>query len=354
MLERLWWRLDRALDEKGIYYSALLGGIAALRAGCTAVVDHHASPNAIPGALDRVAEAMDALGLRACLCYEVSDRDGEERARAGIAENARFLAKVAGGRGGRLTGKFGLHASFTVSDRTLAAARAAAQETGAGFHLHCAEGPEDGAHSRVHHGQRVVERLLGQGILGPDTILAHCVHVGAEEIGLLAETGTAVSHQPHSNMGNAVGWAPILRMQERGVPVVLGTDGYNWDMIEAMRTAAALHAHMTGEPGAGVAEFAGVLLQNNAALASRIWGAPVGRLEPGALADLVLWEYCPPTPLTAANLPWHLQFGLASSRVHTVLVDGRVVLEDRRLPGLDEAAIAAGALPVALATWERF
>lgn len=355
VLERLWWRLDKALDDRGTYLSAAMGGIAALRAGCTTVIDHHASPNAIDGALDWVAEAMVALGLRAALCYEVSDRDGEARAQAGIKENVRF-AKALGQGGGasRLAAKFGLHASFTVGPATMAAAVKAEEPLGIGFHIHCAEGPEDGAHAKVHYGRKVVQRLLDERILGERTILAHCVHIDEEEMGLLAETKTTVSHQPHSNMGNAVGWAPILRMRERGVRVALGTDGYNWDMIEAMRTAAALHAHSTRVPGAGVGEFAGVLCGGNAALASQIFGRPIGVLEPDAAADIILLDYFPPTPVNGGNLPWHIQFGMHGAQVHTVMVDGQVVMRARQILGLDEAMLAREAQAVAVGTWGRF
>lgn len=353
VLERLWWRLDRALDHRAVYFSAALGGVAALRAGCTTIFDHHASPSAIDGSLDRVAEATQALGLRAALCNEVSDRDGPVRARQGIAENVRFARQVQ--RGGRLAAKFGLHASFTLTDETLGLVQLAEAELGAGFHIHCAEGPEDGAHARVHHGKSTVQRLLDEGVLGPRSIVAHCVHIDDAEMGLLAESGTTVTHQPHSNMGNAVGWARTLRMRERGVKVALGTDGYTWDLLESMRTAAALHAHETGAPGAGVGEFADVLLRGNAALASATFGRPIGRLEPGAAADLILVDYFPPTPLSAGNLPWHLQFGLHAPLVHTVLVDGRVVLRDRQVLGVDEEALAREAREVvAPAVWERF
>lgn len=352
VLERLWWRLDKALDNRGNFLSAALGGIAALRAGCTTVIDHHASTNAIAGSLDQVAEAMEALGLRAALCYEVSDRDGPARAEAGIQENIRFGRLVTGG--GLLAAKFGLHASFTVGERTLAAARAAEADLGVGFHIHCAEGPEDGAHARLHHGKKVVRRLLDEGVLGERTILAHCVHIDEEEMGLLAETGTTVSHQPHSNMGNAVGWARVLLMKERGVRVALGTDGYTWDMIESMRTAAVLHSHSTGIPGSGVAEFAGILFGNNACLASGIFGRKIGVLEPGAAADIVLADYFPPTPVHTGNLPWHVQFGIYSPQVQTVIVNGRIVMKDRQILGLDEAQLSREAQGVARQTWKRF
>ncbi|MDF2631102.1 MAG: putative chlorohydrolase/aminohydrolase [Symbiobacteriaceae bacterium] len=354
VLERLWWRLDRALDHEGVRISALLGGIAALRAGCTTVIDHHASPNCIDGSLDQVAQATERLGLRACLCYEVSDRDGPEKAAAGIAENVRFarsLGARAGGAGPgagpvpRLAAKFGLHAAFTLLDSTLAAARRAEADLGLGFHIHCAEGPEDrGAPARLHQA----------GILGPATLVAHSVHIDEADMALLAETGTTVSHQPHSNMGNAVGWSRVADMAARGVRTALGTDGYTFDMLESMRTAAALHAHETGRPGAGVAEFAKVMLRGNAALASAIFGRRVGALAPGATADIILLDYFPPTPIDAGNLPWHLQFGLSAPQVQTVWVGGRRVLEAREVPAVDEIALARRALDVAAATWERF
>ncbi len=352
VLERIWWRLDKALDDRGVYLSAALGGIAALRSGCTTVIDHHASPNAIGGSLDLVGEAMEALGLRACLCYEVTDRDGPERARAGVEENARFARQMPSG--GRLAAKFGLHASFTVGPETMDLARRAEFDLGIGFHIHCAEGPEDGAHSRSTYGRSVVRRLQDEGILGPRTILAHCVYVDEPEMGLLAESGVTVSHQPHSNMGNAVGWAQMLRMQERGVKIALGTDGYTWDMIESMRTAAALVSHQSRVPGAGVGEFANVLLGRNAQLASSIFGRKLGVLEPGAAADIIALDYFPPTPLTAGNLPWHIQFGMYGAQVHTVVVDGQVVMRDRVIPGLDELELAEEARRVAVGTWERF
>ncbi|HYG60168.1 MAG TPA: amidohydrolase family protein, partial [Symbiobacteriaceae bacterium] len=186
------------------------------------------------------------------------------------------------------------------------------------------------------------------------SIVAHCVHVDEADMDLLASSGATVTHQPHSNMGNAVGRAPVLSMQERGVRTALGTDGYTWDLLETMRTAAVLHAHATGAPGAGVGEFGRMLLAGNATLASAIFGHPVGAIAPGAAADLVLWDYHPPTPFTPGNLPWHMQFGMAAPLVHTVWVGGRCALRDRQVPGIDEAALAAEAHALALGVWRRF
>ncbi len=139
ILQRVWWRLDRALDEASVRASALRGGLDALLAGTTTIVDHHASPNFIDGSLDVIADALAELGVRSVLCYEVTDRDGPERAAAGVAENRRFLAHPR-----RLArGMMGAHASFTLSDETLAACADAARAAGAGVHIHVAEDAAD-------------------------------------------------------------------------------------------------------------------------------------------------------------------------------------------------------------------
>lgn len=371
ILERVWWRLDRALTRDAVRLSALIGLGESLRRGVTAVNDHHASPNAIPGILDDVAWAVRQAGVRACLAYEVTDRNGPEGARQGIEENVRFLRSIAqapgggapGGAGGGVTraggllaGRFGLHASFTVSGETLAACqREAAGLQGAfpGFHLHLAEGPEDPADSLLSSGRRTVHRLAAARVLGPGTFVAHGVHLDPEEVALLAETRTVLTHQPQSNMGNAVGWARVLAMRERGVRVALGTDGYTPDMLETVRAAATLHSHMTGIPSAGAEEFARMLLVDNPAILGPVWGERLGVLEPGAAGDVVVLSYHAPTPITPANLFSHVVFGLSAVHVESAVVAGRVVLQKGRIQGFDEAAAAAEARALVAEVWRR-
>ncbi len=355
VLERVWWRLDRALTREAVRLCALYGLADCLRCGVTAVNDHHASPGAIPGILDEIAGAATTLGVRVCLAYEVTDRHGPEGARAGIDENVRFI-EAAASAGPLVAARFGLHASFTLSDETLQACRRAAEGLGGrfpGFHVHLAEGPEDPADSLLRSGRRTVHRLAAAGILGPRTFAAHAVHLDAEEVALLSATGTVVTHQPHSNMANAVGWARILAMRERGVRVALGTDGYTCDMLETLRTAAALHSHSTATPSAGVADFTDILLRANPSLLGELWGVSLGRLEPGAAADLVVSSYRPPTPLTAENAAFHLFYGMSVAHVESVVVAGLPVMENRRIVGIDEAELAREARRVASAVWAR-
>jgi putative selenium metabolism protein SsnA len=355
VLRNLWWRLDRALDLEDCRYSALVVLIDAVRHGTTTLIDHHASPGAVSGSLAVLAEAVREVGVRACLCYEVSDRDGEAVAREGIAENERFIARCRSEKDGLLRGLFGLHASFTVGDATLARAVEAGQELGAGFHVHVAEAASDQEHCLREHGVRVVERLHSSGVLGADSIAAHCVHVDDHEVALLADSGTAVAHNAQSNMNNAVGVADLVGMQARGVRVGLGTDAMTVDMREEARVALWAQRLARKDPATGFAEVASALLRNNPAIASRLWGRRLGEIGVGVAADMVVLDYHSPTPLEAANFAGHLLFGLAGAAVDATVVAGRVLLENGRLAlDLDENEVAARARERARALWSRF
>ena len=359
ILRRLWWTLDKALDADGVSLSALVCLVDAIRHGTTTLIDHHASPNVIAGSLDLIADAVIQSGLRACLCYEVTDRDGPAKAQAGIEENVRFLRRMreqrpeTGDR--RLAATFGLHASLTLSDETLAACVDAAAGLNTGFHIHAAEGMADQNDSLSKYGQRTIDRLASRGILGPQTIVAHAIAIDAWEMGLLRETGVWVSHQPRSNMNNAVGVADVPAMLRGGVKVVLGNDGFSNNMFTEMKTAYLLHKAWRSDPRVATGnEIAQMAWTNNAALARQFFPKPIGELTPGAYADIILLDYAPITPLTPANLPWHVLFGADGSHVTTTMVAGQLLMVQRKLLFLDEQAIAARSREVASQTWQRF
>jgi len=358
ILERLWWRLDKQLTLEDVRYSALVCLADAIRHGTTTLIDHHASPFAIEGSLDVIADAVVTSGVRASLCYEVSDRDGPDPARAGIAENARFLRRMRNDPHPQLAGSFGLHASLTLSDATLADCVAARDEIGdgaGGFHIHGAEGIADVEDSLVKSGKRAIARLGASGILGPRTIVAHAVHADAAEIELLAETGTWVTHQPRSNMNNAVGFAQVEAMLAAGVKVALGNDGFSNNVAAEMKVAYLTHKLVQGDPRAMPGDLVMRLAYDaNAELARVFWpDRTLGVLAPGAVADLVLIDYHPTTPLTAGNLPWHLIFGYEASAITTTMSAGHLLMRDRRLLTLDEAEITARSRELAAALWER-
>lgn len=357
ILAKLWWPLDRALDEETVRLSAQVLLIDAIRSGTTTLIDHHASPNFIDGSLDVIAGAVAEAGNRAVLCYEVTDRDGDARAQAGIRENERFLSRVQDGEnvGGRIGALFGLHASLTLSPTTLDACRAA-NTTNAGFHIHVAEHEADEYDSLQKYGTRTVDHLYNHGILGPDTIVAHAVHTDTREASLLAETGTWVSHQPRSNMNNGVGVTPVESLLRAGVNVCLGTDGFPHAMWEEARFAYMLQKvhHRDPRRMAGDVVY-DMLTTNNASLAAKHFPeATLGTLEEGAHADIIFVDYHPFTPLTAGNLPWQVIFGFHERMVTTTIVGGQILMLNRNLLTIDEERIAAQAREAAPALWERY
>jgi putative selenium metabolism protein SsnA len=352
ILRKLWWPLDKALTEDDIRYSALVCLLDAIRHGTTLLVDHHASPNAIDGSLDILEEAVEQAGLRAVLCYEVTDRDGPERMKAGIDENVRFLKKI---KSPLIAGTFGLHASLTLSDASLDECRES-NPSGVGFHIHVAEGDADQLDSLEKSGMRVVSRLFSHGILGSHSILAHCVRVDEHEIEILAESNSWVTHQPRSNMNNAVGVAPVGLMIEAGVRLGLGNDGFSNSMWEEWKAAYLLHKLWYRDPqrmsGNQVVDLA---VYNNAALASTLFNeAGIGTIAPGASADLIFVEYHPFTPLTVENLPWQILFGFRDSMVTATIVRGKMLMKDRQLLTLDEDDITAKATQLAAKVWKRY
>ena len=356
ILEKLWWRLDRALLAEDVKYSASVCLVDAIKHGTTTLIDHHASPSALEGSLDQIAEAVSESGLRASLCYEVTDRNGPDEAKAGIAENVRFLRAAKEMGNPLLAASFGLHASLTLSDETLADCVTAAQGLDTGFHIHAAEGVSDQEDSLHKSGKRVVERLHDSGILGPKSILVHCVHVDAVEMEILRDTGTWVTHQPRSNMNNAVGVAPVETMLHGGVKVGMGNDGFSNNMWAEWKAAYLVHKVWHGDPRrAGGYDIVKMAVTNNAALAGVFWPeAPLGEISPGASADLILVDYHPFTELTAGNLPWHILFGFEASAVTATMVGGKWLMRDRKLLTLDEEAIAARARELSAAVWQRY
>lgn len=354
ILERLWWRLDKVLTLEDVYLSAMVAMIDCIRNGTTTIFDHHSSPGAVMGSLFRIAQAAHQTGLRSCLCYEVTDREGEEVADLGIEENRAFLLYCRESGNSLLKGLFGLHASFTVGNRTMTRCTDAATEFGTGFHIHVAEAASDQAQCELEYGKRVVRRLHDLGILGGRTIAAHCVYVDSSEIDLLRKTRTNVIHNPESNMGNAVGCAPVLDMVHRGVHVGLGSDGYTCDMFESLKVANMLHKHQTGQPSAGWAEPPAMLFAENSRIASECFGRSVGKLSPGAAADLIVLDYDSPTPMRAANIDAHVLFGISGRAVDTTIIDGRVVMQNRKLLTIDEPETMAKARVAAARLWQRF
>ncbi len=351
ILENLWWRVDRRLDLPEIRSSAYTTYIDCIRNGVTTFFDHHASAGRVQGSLFAIADAALELGIRTSLCYEVSDRDGDAVAQDGMRENADFMAYARQQKNELIKGLFGLHASFTLSDKTLE--QCAAAGGGAGFHVHVAEGIEDLKDSREKYGKRVVERLYSLDILGPNTIAVHCIHIDEHEMDLLRETETNVVHNPESNMGNAVGYSAAVQMLKKGILVGLGTDGYTTDMLESLKVANILHKHQLQDPNAAWAESPQMLFANNAAICAKYFESPLGVIKEGALADIIVVDYDAPTPVTGANFNSHILFGMMGRNVVSTMINGKFVMRDRELLTADAERLYAESREVAKSFWNR-
>ncbi len=351
VLEKLWWKLDNTLTPEDVYYSAIIPLLECVRNGVTTIIDHHESQGFQAGSLDTLQKAVDAVGIRAALCLGASDRYG--KGRAGVAENERFLNKLQARPSRRVVGMVGLHAAFTVNDDTLGRSVAAAQKYGAGLHIHCAEDMADQKDSLKKYNLRVVARLKKFAALGEKTLLVHCVHIDEKEMNMIRASNSNVVHNPESNMNNAVGCADILRMMKKGIVVGLGSDGMSSDMLAQMRCAYLLQRHDKHDPRLAFCEGPAMLLDNNAAIATKIFAKKLGKLETGAPADIVMMDYVPPTPLVRGNFLGHLLFGMVDATVDTVICDGNVLLRHKKLVGIDEGLICEKSRRLAAKFWKR-
>lgn len=340
VLDGQWWTIDRHLTLEQTKYSAIDTFISSIRNGVTTVFDHHASFGHIQDSLFTIAEVAKELGVRSCLCYEVSDRDGMEKARESVMENERFIRHALRDDSGMLAGMMGMHAQFTISDATMELA-AAHKPEGVGYHIHVAEGIEDLHHCLKTYGKRIVDRLMDWNILGEKTLLGHCIYINGHEMDLIKDTGTMVVHNPESNMGNACGCPPTMELIHRGVLTGLGTDGYTHDMTESYKVANVLHKHHLCDTNAAWGEVPQMLFENNAKIANRYFKAPLGVLKAGAAADVIVADYNPPTQLDKTNINGHILFGLTGRDVVTTIANGRVLMKDREIKVIDiEEAMA--------------
>ena len=334
ILQYVWWNLDKRLDLEMIEASALASAIYCAKSGVTFVIDHHASPFAIKDALSTIAKAFDRVGIAHMLCYELSDRDGEGPCKEGLAETDRFLAS---GNQGHV----GLHASFTVGDELLQDAIALAKKHDTGLHIHVAEDRADQEDTLAKYGKRVVERLADAGALElSKSILCHCIHLSDHEKELMRQSGVWVAQNVESNQNNNVGLTGYASITDN---VILGTDGMHSDMLRSAKAA-----FLAGQDTEGIG-FDGVY--------RRFRDVHRYTREFGAAGDdennLVVLDYDAPTEVTADNFLGHFVFGLDARHVETVICKGRVIVENRRISTVDEAAVLTYAREMGKKLWDK-
>jgi putative selenium metabolism protein SsnA len=350
-LANLWWRLDRAIDQEALRASGTICALEALKAGCTAVIDHHASPSFIEGSLDTLKQCFEKVGLRGILCYETTDRNGAEGMEMGVRENRGFARGVEAerkskGKQRQVEAMIGGHAPFTLGDDALGRLGEVVRETGRGFHVHVAEDGFDSSYSHRFHGKDALKRLEDFGLVTDKSLIAHGLYLTQEDREVLNSRDAFLAHNCRSNMNNHVGYNEEL---PRVKNVALGTDGIGSDMLQELKFAYFRHRDSGGSlaPGAFTR-----FLQNGNEILRRSFGENFGRVEKGYKADLTILDYDSPTPLVRENVAGHAVFGMGSRDVHSVIVNGKIVMEARSFQ-LDTAAVYAEAREAALRLWRN-
>ena len=350
VLEGMWWNIDRHLTMDGTRASAYATVLDCIRDGVTTIFDHHASFCEIPGSLFAIKDVCRELGMRACLCYEVSDRDGEEKCLQAIQENADFITECEKNKDPMLAAMFGGHALFTISDKTFDR-MVEANNGRTGYHIHVSEGMNDVYDSLQNYGRRPIQRLQDHGILGDKTILGHCIHVNTAEMEIIQHTNTMVVNNPESNMGNAIGICPVIQLHKRGILLGMGTDAYTNDMLESIKVALCSQRSQNCLPNVGWCEVTDMLFRNNAKIGEKYFPTTLGVLKAGAAADIIVMDYKPFTPFSDENIDGHMIFGMTGRQCQTTIAGGKVLMQDRVLVGIDEEAENAHILEAAKKLW---
>ena len=350
ILASLWWKLDKALDSEDVYYSGLLALMDAARAGCTTIIDHHASPSCVDGSLDQLERAFRDVGLSGCLSYEVSDRNREGE---GIEENERWIRKCQQDGDGQMSALFGMHALMTLGTKTLQRCADIGHALETGFHVHAAEDRADARLTMERQGRQIMDRFQDFGIPGAKTIFVHGSYFEPRELEILAATDSMLVNNPESNMNNGLRVAPILDFLKHDVTVGVGTDGMSPHMISQARAMYLHQRTRQRDPGIAFAEACRILLESNRNIANRLFNESRGSLAAGQLADIMIPEYVPFTPLNADTFYGHLLFGLGFANVRTTIARGRVIMDEGQLLHLDEEAIRARCVERATRIWSR-
>ncbi len=347
VLRRVWWPLDRALTLEAVRLSAQLYLWELLCSGITCAFDHHASYGATHGSLNEIASAFNDVGLRGSTCFEISDRCGVKAAQSAIEENRQFIREIAPRFD--FAPFIGLHASFTLSDRTLNRVANLAEELDVGVHVHLCEGKTD----RQLSGKSPLRRFRRFGLLNEKSIFVHGIDLRAAEIDLLAESGATLVINPRSNLNNAVGLPNIKTLEAAGVRLALGNDGFGASLCAEAQTALGAFSTSARDPGFGWELLNRILFVNNPDIAGRHLKKTLGIIEPGAAADIAVFPYHPPSLMNESNYFGHYLFGFGNVPARDVIVNGAIRLRDGAPVGFHPGSLAEKARQVFQKVWQQ-
>lgn len=349
ILEKIWWRLDETLRLDDIYYSAICGICESILAGVTTIVDHHSSQRTIRGSLDKIAEALIAIGARGSICFELSGRSGQKAIEEALSESMDAIEKFSGNR--MIAPMVGLHASMTLSDDNLRQIAQVTEKCNAGYHFHLAESQIDQEKSIALSGKRATMRLAEFNLLNTKSLAVHGIYLEPDEIELLSDKGVSLVICPRSNQNNAVGVPHWWKYD--GVDIGIGTDGIDSNLIQEAKAALYISRLTSGDPNFGFDDTKKILLESNPSIFGKIASTKIGAIAPGFAADFVQWNYISPTDISETNYWGHYLYGLANLRASSVWIDGVQVLANGNFTTIDFEAAMTQARRLARQLWKR-
>jgi cytosine/adenosine deaminase-related metal-dependent hydrolase len=325
ILQNLWWKLDLALDSEMIRASAQMAALESIRNGVTYIFDHHSSPNSTNGSLKIIADVLGEFTLRGALCFETTDRNGKSFSQNGISENINFFKNSTNEN---IKAILGLHASFTLDDDTLKKASELVKELGLGIHIHLCEDKIDRSDSLANYKHLPVERLIKFDLLNDKSILAHGIYLTDNEYFSIENGGSAVVYNLDSNLNNAVG-LPELSLVPVKVPILTGTDGMNSNPAKTLKQIFLLSRNQ------------GMTFDQSFELVKKVYFDQLNfikkyfpdfpSLDTNNRADLIIWDYVPPTPFIEENFWGHFIYGILDRPVHSVIQNGNILMNDFKI-----------------------
>ncbi|MFW9930714.1 MAG: amidohydrolase family protein [Candidatus Thorarchaeota archaeon] len=359
-LTRIWWPLDEALTVQDAYASTIIACEEMIRNGITCFVDTYSGPNSIEGSMTAISKAVNESGLRGFISFEATQRRSDEEGWKGLKANEEYCLKTQSKSSESLVQPMScIHASFTVSDDLLSAARELANKYHIPFTIHTSEGLIDLYHNYEKYGERTIERLNRLGVLdvpknGMPTILTHCVQVNRDEIDLLKNKhGVTIAHNPMSNMLNAVGVMPITLIKQNNIPVGFGNDGFVWDPIENMRAGFLIHKVKTLDPRIIPASEALKMSTNDAARVIGM-GQYIGQIKENYKADIIILNPpTRPTPIDPRTAAGHIVYAGRGDWVETTIVNGKILMQEKEIKTLDLEFVSKTALDATNNLWKR-
>jgi cytosine/adenosine deaminase-related metal-dependent hydrolase len=325
ILKSLWWKVDTSLDREMIIASAQLGILDSIKNGVTYIFDHHSSPQTTRSSLQSIADVFNKMGINGVICFETTDRNGHQLAEEGINENKNFLENYVNEN---VKGLLGLHASFTVSDETLELAARIVEEYDLGIHIHLCEDKIDRELSKKQFGSIPVERLKKFKLLNEKSILSHGIHLTENDYSTIAKCGCAIVFNPDSNMNNAVG-LPDFNIIPGEIPILMGTDGMNSNAVKSLKQLFLLLRHSGKSFEDSFTKIQNIYFSQLKFV--RQFFPDITGLNVGDRADLIIWDYFPPTPFTKENIWGHFLYGIIESRIKNVIHNGIILLNDFKL-----------------------